>query len=138
MPEISLPSLLPGAGVTHNCVMPADDKTRLRRHHDMGGLDAGPVERSEHDYAPWEKCVDAILRLLSGPKRGVLQIDELRRGIEDLGPGAYDELSYYERWIAAISNLLIEKGVISIDELGRKMAEVEARHEAERAKGGKA
>ena len=101
----------------------------------MGGLDAGPVERSEHDYAPWEKRVDAILRLLSSPRRGVLQIDELRRAIEDLGPGAYDELSYYERWIAAIANLLIEKGVLSIDELGRKMAEVEARHEAERAKG---
>lgn len=101
----------------------------------MGGLEAGPVERTEHDYAPWEKRVDAILRLLSSPRRAVLQIDELRRGIEDLGPGAYDELSYYERWIAAISNLLIEKGVLTIDELGRKMAEVEARHEAERAKG---
>jgi len=79
--------------------------------------------------------VDAILRLLSDPKRRILRVDELRRGIEDLGPGAYDELSYYERWIASISNMLIEKGVISIDELGRKMAEVEARHEAERAKG---
>ncbi len=101
----------------------------------MGGLDAGPVERAEHDYAPWEKRVDAILRLLSSPRRAVLQIDELRRGIEDLGPGAYDELSYYERWIASISNLLIEKGVLTVDELGRKMAEVEARHEAERARG---
>jgi len=104
----------------------------------MGGLEAGPVERAEHDYAPWEKRVDAILRLLSSPGRAVLQIDELRRGIEDLGPGAYDELSYYERWIASISNLLIEKGVLTVDELGRKMAEVEARHEAERARTGKA
>jgi len=118
--------------------MSSDDRTRLRRHHDMGGLDAGPVERTEHDYAPWEKRVDAILRLLSSPGRAVLQIDELRRGIEDLGPGAYDELSYYERWIASISNLLIEKGVLTVDELGRKMAEVEARHEAERARAGKA
>ncbi len=104
----------------------------------MGGLDAGPVTRTEHDYAPWEKRVDAILRLLSSPKRGILQVDELRRGIEDLGPGAYDELSYYERWISAISNLLIEKGVLTVDELGRRMAEVEARHEAERASGGAA
>jgi len=102
----------------------------------MGGLEAGPVERIEHDYAPWEKRVDAILRLLSSPRRGVLQIDELRRGIEDLGAGAYDELSYYERWIAAISNLLIEKGVLTVDELGRKMADVETRHEAERVRGG--
>ena len=114
------------------------DNTHLRRNHDMGGLDAGPVDRAEHDYAPWEKRVDAILRLLADPKRRILRVDELRRGIEDLGPAAYDELGYYERWIASISNMLIEKGVITIDELGRKMAEVEARHETERAKGGTA
>ena len=124
--------------MTHTRTMSTEDRSRLRRHHDMGGLDAGPVDRGEHDYAPWEKRVDAILRLLSSPKRGILQVDELRRGIEELGPGAYDELSYYERWIAAISNLLLEKGVITVDELGRRMAEVEARLEAARAKGGAA
>lgn len=51
----------------------------MRRHHDMGGLDAGPVERAEHDYAPWEKRVDAILRLLSDGKRRIPVTDELRR-----------------------------------------------------------
>lgn len=115
--------------------MSTDGKDHLRRHHDMGGLDAGPVEQTEHDYAPWEKRVDAILRLLTSRKIAVLQIDELRRAIEDLGPGAYDELSYYERWISAISNLLLEKGVLTVDELGRSMAGIEARHEAERVKG---
>ena len=92
----------------------------------MGGLDAGPVERAEHDYAPWEKKVDAILRLVSDRKRRIITVDELRRGIEELGPGVYDELSYYERWIASIANLLVEKGVIEIDELGRRMAEITA------------
>ncbi|MBE9557851.1 MAG: nitrile hydratase subunit beta [Proteobacteria bacterium] len=118
--------------------MTTDRNPDMRRHHDMGGMKAGPVDRAGHDHAPWEKRVDTILRLLSDPKRRILVLDELRRGIEDLGPDAYEELNYYERWIASISNLLIEKGVITIDELGRKMAEVEARHEAERAKGGKA
>lgn len=105
----------------------------MRRHHDMGGLDAGPVEQKEHDYAPWEKRVDAVLRLLSGPGRRLITVDELRRGIEELGPGAYDEMSYYERWIASVTNNLIEKGVLNVDELGRKMAEVEARWDADRA-----
>lgn len=117
--------------------MKNDRTAHLRRHHDMGGLEAGPLDRSEHDYAPWEKRVDAIMRLLSDPSRRILRVDELRRGIEELGPGAYDELNYYERWIASISNLLIEKGLITVDELGRKMAEVESRHEAERTKGGR-
>ncbi len=102
----------------------ASGKTVLRRHHDMGGLPAGPVERHEHDYAPWEKRVDAILRLLADPKRGVITVDELRRGIEDLGPGAYDEMTYYERWIASVTNNLLEKGILTVDELGRRMAAV--------------
>ena len=101
-----------------------NDKLVLRRHHDMGGLPAGPVEQAEHDYAPWEKRVDAILRLLADSKRRLITTDELRRGIEELGPGAYDEMSYYERWIASVTNNLIEKGVLSVDELGRRMAEI--------------
>ena len=102
----------------------------MRRHHDMGGLPAGPVEPVEHDYAPWEKRVDAIRRLLSDEKRRIMTVDELRRGIEALGPGTYDELGYYERWMASIAEILLEKGVITVDELGRKMAEVEARWKA--------
>lgn len=101
-----------------------------RRHHDMGGEAAGPVERSEHDYAPWEKRVDALMRLLSDPKRRILTVDELRRGIEDLGPGAYDGMTYYERWMASIAGNLLQKGVITVDELGRRMDEVERRWKA--------
>ena len=99
----------------------------MRRHHDMGGLDAGPVELTEHEYLPWEKKVDALVRLATGPERKMIVISELRRNIENLGPGAYDELTYYERWISAFTNLMIEKGYISVDELGRKMEEVRAR-----------
>jgi len=105
-----------------------ESPAHLRRHHDMGGLPAGPVDPykpgAEHDYAPWEKKVDAILRLLADPKRRLITTDELRRGIEELGPGAYDEMTYYERWIASITNNLLEKGVITVDELGRRMAEI--------------
>jgi hypothetical protein len=104
----------------------------MRRHHDMGGLDAGPIDQAEHDYAPWEKRVDAILRLVSDKKRRLMGVDELRRGIEELGPGAYEDYSYYERWIASITNVLIEKGVIGVDELGRRMEDVRARWERTR------
>ena len=98
----------------------------MRRHHDMGGLPAGPVDHHEHDHAPWENKVDAILRLLMAKK--LLTLDELRRGVEDLGPGIYDELSYFERWIAAIANLLVEKGVVDVRELGEAIAAAQARH----------
>ena len=96
----------------------------------MGGLPAGPVVTAPHEAAAWEKRVDEILRLLMDSTRRVMTVDELRRGIEDLGPGAYDRLDYYQRWIASIANILIERGVIGVDELGRRMAAVESRWRA--------
>jgi hypothetical protein len=99
----------------------------MRGHHDMGGLPAGPVAPTEHCYALWEKRVDALMMLLSTPQRQLLKVDELRRNIEALGPDAYDRMSYYERWMSSICSTLIQRGVITIDELGRKMADVEAR-----------
>jgi hypothetical protein len=99
----------------------------MRGHHDMGGLPAGPVQATEHDYALWEKRVDALMQLLSAPARRLIKVDELRRNIEGLGPDAYERMTYYERWMSSICTTLIQRGVISIDELGRKMAEVEAR-----------
>ncbi|HEV2677983.1 MAG TPA: hypothetical protein VGV37_25855 [Aliidongia sp.] len=101
----------------------------MRSHHDMGGLEAGPVEATEHDYAPWEKRVDALMMLLSA--RGLLKVDELRRNVEALGAEAYDTMSYYERWISSITATLIQRGVINSDELGRRMEEMKAHHAAE-------
>jgi hypothetical protein len=98
-----------------------------RRHHDMGGLEAGPVDQDEHDKAPWEKRVDALMRLLSDQQRRLIRVDELRRAIEDLGPDVYDRYSYYERWMSAITELLLQKGVITVSDLGDRMAAVEAR-----------
>ncbi len=98
--------------------------------HDVGGLPADQVDRAEHASALWEKRVDALMMLLSNRSRRVITVDELRRGIEELGADAYDRMSYYERWIASITHNLLEKGVISTDELGRRMAEVEARGDA--------
>jgi hypothetical protein len=88
----------------------------------MGGLDAGPIDQGEHAHAPWEKKVDALLRLLTARK--VMTLDELRRGIEEIGPGAYDQLAYFERWITSISNVMIEKGLIEVGELARRMEQV--------------
>jgi hypothetical protein len=102
----------------------------MRAHHDLGGRAAGPIDRSEHELEPWEKRVDAMQRLLADPRRSIISVDELRRAIEGLGAEQYDRLNYYERWIAAMANLLIEKGVLTIDELGRKLDDVRARAEA--------
>lgn len=108
-----------------------DTANAMQRQHDMGGLEAGPVDRHEHDHEPWEKQVDAIMRLVCDQKRRIMTVDELRRGIEDLGPGAYEEMSYYERWIASVTENLLEKGVISVEELGRAMEDAKKQWRAE-------
>src|SRR5262245_29242150 len=99
----------------------------MRGYHDLGGLPAGPIDRCEHDKALWEKRVHALLVLLARPDREVMSVDELRRGIESLGAAEYDRLSYYERWIASITNVLLQQGVFTAAELGRQLAEVERR-----------
>jgi Nitrile hydratase beta subunit len=87
----------------------------------MGGGPAGPVERDEHAYDEWEQRVDALMMLLSHRDRQLLKVDELRRNIESLGAEAYDRMGYYERWMHAIVQTLIQRGIISIDELGRAL-----------------
>jgi hypothetical protein len=96
-----------------------------RSWHDMGGEAAGPVDRADHDFALWEKRVDALMVLASG--RGLFTVDGLRRALEDMGPEAFERLSYYERWIAAINRNLIEAGVYTPAELAARIAAVRAR-----------
>lgn len=95
--------------------------------HDIGGLPASRIERAEHAQLLWEKRVDALMMLLSNRQRRIITVDELRHGIERLGAKAYEEMGYYERWIASITSNLLMKNLISSDELGRRMAEIEAR-----------
>ncbi len=100
-----------------------------RGHHDLGGRPAGKVDRSEHDYAEWERRVDALAVSLWALKGGtkVITVDEHRKNIEALPPEAYDQLSYYEKWIVSLTQCLIQRGVITSAELARKMMEVEKR-----------
>jgi hypothetical protein len=104
----------------------------MRRPHDVGGLEAGPIDAEEHTYAPWEKRVAVMYGLLARQSPPIMTTDELRRSIEDLGAHDYNRLSYYERWAAAIANLLLQKGVISVDELSQKISEVETRWQQDR------
>jgi hypothetical protein len=101
----------------------------LRGHHDMGGQPAAKVEPTEHDYEDWERRVDALMMLCSGVKgkKRLVTVDELRKNIESLTPDAYDRLAYYEKWITALTQSLIQRGVITTADLTRKMNEIQKR-----------
>lgn len=98
--------------------------------HDLGGEPAGPLDRNEHPPTFFEKRVDAMLMLLSDTRRRLVRVDEHRRTMEQFGPELYWRLSYYERWLHSISSLMLEKGVITRDELAARIAEIRARVEA--------
>jgi len=88
--------------------------------HDRGGWSTdAPIDRSEHELADWELLTDAIVGVLGA--RGVMNVDELRRGIESMPPTAYERASYYERWLHSVEAILTEKGVLAPGELDRRV-----------------
>ena len=91
----------------------------------MGGQAAGPIPNDQHDFAIWEKRVDALMVLCS--TKGFFTVDGLRRALEDMGEEAFETMTYYERWIASVNQNLVEAGAYSIEELGAKMEEIGGR-----------
>jgi len=54
----------------------------------------------------------------------LFNIDESRHAIERMAPIDYLASSYYERWLDRNVRLLVEKGVITHEELERRMAQL--------------
>lgn len=96
--------------------------------NDIGGAEAGPIDRAEHELLPWEKRCHALADVLDFKK--IINTEEKRRGVEALGAQVIGNLSYYERWIVAFGNILFQKGILTPEELARKMDEVQTRQPA--------
>jgi hypothetical protein len=95
--------------------------SETRAVHDRGGWSSEErIDRTEHELADWELLTDALVGALGG--RGVIGVDELRRGIESMPSGDYERASYYERWLYSLELLLCEKGVLRPGELERRAA----------------
>ncbi len=87
-----------------------------RAVHDRGGWPTdAPIDRSEHQLADWEVLTDALVGALGG--KGVMNVDELRRGIESMPREEYERASYYERWLYSVETILTEKGILQQGEL---------------------
>jgi nitrile hydratase len=50
--------------------------------------------------------------------------DEHRRAQESIPPEQYEALSYYERWVAATELLLVEKGILTREEIDARSEEL--------------
>ncbi len=98
----------------------------MRGPHDMGGEPAGPVDTAPHDPTDWDKRIDGTFSSIAA--KGLTRADELRRVIETMGE-AGQNLPYYERWCAGLMRIVIEKGLVTQDELDARVAEIRARSE---------
>jgi nitrile hydratase len=92
--------------------------------HDMGGMHGfGPVVREENEplfHEPWERTVFGMQRAIRA--RGLINIDESRHGIERMPPAEYLAASYYERWLSSLERNLVDKGIVTREELESRAA----------------
>ena len=90
--------------------------------HDLGGKQGfGRIrftKKAPTFHAAWEKRVNALYSL--AVKRGIFNMDEYRHAIERMEPRHYLSASYYERSLTSLATLLVEKGVMTREELERR------------------
>ena len=93
--------------------------------HDMGGMDgfgAVAVEANEPVFHhAWERRVFGLVATLTARRR-LGSGDAFRFAIERMAPSHYLAASYYERWLTAIATLLVERGLVTREELGKGFA----------------
>ena len=87
--------------------------------HDMGGMHGmGPIQPEKNEpvfHATWEARVFA-LRGAAGAWRQ-WNIDAGRYEIESIPAADYLVMSYYEKWMVSLVELLVKKGLVTREEL---------------------
>lgn len=91
----------------------------MTRPHDMGGrFGDGPVTPEPDGvkfHADWHSR--ALALTLACGSLGLWNIDTSRHARESLSPKDYARFTYYEKWLAALADLLVDTGVLSRAEL---------------------
>ncbi|MDI3335336.1 nitrile hydratase subunit beta [Defluviimonas aestuarii] len=98
----------------------------MSRVHDMGGRYGDPAVIPEpQGIVPigpeWHR--KALALTLAAGGLGAWSIDTSRHARESLSPKDYARFSYYEKWMAALADLLVAKGLVTEDELAAGTAD---------------
>jgi nitrile hydratase beta subunit len=90
--------------------------------HDLGGKQGfGPVRYTLNAtafHSRWEVRANALYA--HAVRLGIFNMDEYRHAIERMDPRHYLTASYYERTLTSLATLLVEKGVVTREELERR------------------
>ena len=86
-------------------------------HADLGGQPCGAAVDPSADDTPWHAAWEprALALTLAMGASGAWNIDMSRSARESLPD--YARLSYYEIWVAALEQLLLQRGLVERDEL---------------------
>lgn len=92
--------------------------------HDLGGLHGfGPVVAEADEpvfHAEWERRAFALT--LAAGFLGEWNIDMSRWAREQMPPARYLAASYYEHWLWGLEHLLVERGLLTREELEARVA----------------
>jgi nitrile hydratase len=91
--------------------------------HDLGGKsgfgDVTIAEREPTFHESWEATAWALNVLAIGTLRAY-KADTYRHAVERMEPTWYLRARYYERTLTAVATLLVERGLVSLDDLEQR------------------
>lgn len=101
--------------------------------HDMGGMEGfGPIERDKDEPVFADEWEGRIMGMtLATLAQGFYNVDEIRQETERMEPVEYLTSRYYTHWLHTAEELLIQKGLITREELKAKQAELASSSGAE-------
>jgi nitrile hydratase subunit beta len=87
--------------------------------HDMGGMHGmGPIQAEKNEpvfHAPWEGRAYAVTRAMGAWRKW--NLDASRHQRELIVPAEYLRMSYYERWIVGLVELMLKTGLVTSAEV---------------------
>jgi nitrile hydratase subunit beta len=85
--------------------------------HDLGGKQG--FGRVNYPDLPHDETWEPVVRALSACalRNHIYNMDEFRHAIERMAPRHYLSAAYYERHLTAVATLLVEKGLVTREEL---------------------
>ena len=92
--------------------------------HDMGGMHGmGPIEEEKNEpvfHQEWEGRIFAMSRAMGTWRK--CNLDASRHSRELIPPAEYLRMSYYERWVAALVELIVQSGLATRAEIDSGVA----------------
>ena len=91
----------------------------MTKVHDRGGWPTDePIDREEHEWADWERQTRSLIGVLDA--KGIMNVDQMRRGIESMDTAEYESAAYFERWSASMETVLVEPGGLTTEEIDER------------------